>query len=156
MDAIRRHFLKSASHCGLAATLFAAGLLQPSRVLAADWNHAAFSATTLGDAFKAYGLQPQADSREVQIIAADVAENGGNVPVEVLTSLPQVQSIALFAEKNPFPLATSFELAPGVVPYLKVPLKLAESTRIKAVVRAGGKTYIATREIGITIGGCGA
>jgi len=156
MDTIRRHFLKSASQCGLATALLAAGLLRPGRVLAADWNQAAFSATTQGDAFKAYGLQPQPDSKEVQIVAADVAENGGNVPVEVLINLPQVQSIALFAEKNPFPLAATFELAPGVVPYLKVPLKLAESTRIKAVVRAGGKTYVATREIGITIGGCGA
>ena len=155
MDAIRRHLLQSAARGGLAVALLGAGLLRPTRVLAADWNQPAFAATTLGEALKAYGTSPVPDSREVQIIAADVAENGGNVPVEVLVKLPAVQSIALFVEKNPFPLAASIELAPGVLPYLKVPLKLAESTRVKAVVKAGGKTYVATREIGITIGGCG-
>ncbi|HET7775396.1 MAG TPA: thiosulfate oxidation carrier protein SoxY [Azospira sp.] len=155
MDAIRRHFLKNAAQGSLAVSLLAAGLLRPTRVLAAEWNQPAFSATTLGEALKAYGTSPLPDSREVQIVAADVAENGGNVPVEVICRLPSVQSIALFVEKNPFPLATSIEMAPGVLPYLKLPLKLAESTRIKAVVKAGGKTYVATREVGVTIGGCG-
>ncbi|HET7775916.1 MAG TPA: thiosulfate oxidation carrier protein SoxY [Azospira sp.] len=155
MDALRRHFLKNAAHCGLAASLLAAGLLRPGRVLAAEWNQPAFAATTLAEALKAAGISPQPDSREVQINAAEVAENGGNVPVEVTCNLPSVQSIALFVEKNPFPLATSLEFAPGVEPYLKLPLKLAESTKVKAVVKAGGKTYIATREIHVTIGGCG-
>lgn len=155
MDILRRRLLTRWAPGSLAVALLGAGLLRPGRVLAADWNQPAFAATSLGEALKAYGSSPLPDSKEVQIIATEVAENGGNVPVEVLVKLPAVQSIALFVEKNPFPLAASVDMSPGVLPYLKVPLKLAESTRVKAVVRAGGKTYVATREIGVTVGGCG-
>jgi len=53
MNPLRRTLLQSAGAGGALGLLLAAGLLKPTRVLAADWNRPAFTATNLGDALKA-------------------------------------------------------------------------------------------------------
>ena len=43
-----------------------------------------------------------------------------------------------------------------VLPYVKAQLKMAETTRLRAVVKTtDGKSYVAFREIKVTLGGCG-
>jgi sulfur-oxidizing protein SoxY len=152
---LRRRLLRSGGATAALVALAAAGLLKPVRVLAAEWQRDAFTATTFAGALKAYAAASSAESRDIVMTAPDVAENGAQVVIEVSSNLPGSQSISIFAEKNPMPLAASVQFANGALPQLRIPLKLAETMRIRAVVKtADGKVWHAQREIKVTLGGC--
>jgi len=133
----------------------AAALLLPVRALAAGWNKDAFQSRTAADALKSLGAASSADSKDIVIEAPQIAENGAVVPIEVTSNLPNTKSIAVLIEKNPFPLVGQFEFSEGALPYVKVNAKVGESSFVRVVAEAGGKHYAATREIKVTIGGCG-
>lgn len=157
MNPLRRTLLRSAGASGTLGLLLAAGLLKPGHVLAADGTRPAFTATNLGDALKAYGADSSVEYRDIAINAAEISENGAQVPVEIVSHLPGDQTIAVFVEKNPLPLAASLSFTNGALPYVRLQLKIAESSRLRVVVKAAdGKTYHASREIKVTLGGCGA
>ncbi|MCP2936452.1 hypothetical protein NK983_27605, partial [Salmonella enterica subsp. enterica serovar Typhimurium] len=82
-------------------------------VAQAAWDKAAFDAKTMDDALKALGAGKPADSKDVQINAPDIAENGAVVPVAVKSTLPGTEFIAILIEKNPSMLAASFTLPEG-------------------------------------------
>jgi sulfur-oxidizing protein SoxY len=147
MDSIRRLTVKGA------AALVAAGLF-PSRAFAA-WNAAAFDAKTQADAMKAIGAGSPADSSGIVIDAPQIAENGGVVPIEVTSNIPGTTSISVLIEKNPFPLAAKFDFKEGAVPYVKVNVKMGETSNVRVVAEAGGKQFTAFKEVKVTIGGCG-
>ena len=147
MEPLRRLVLRSTA-------LLAAGMLLPLRALAA-WDSAAFGAKSLGDALKALGGSAAADSKDIVIDAPQIAENGGVVPIEVTSNIPGTRSIAVVIEKNPFPLVSKFEFKDGAVPYVKVNVKIGESSNVRVVAEAGGKHFTAMKEVKVTIGGCG-
>ena len=156
IDPLRRIILKSASASGAIGVLLASGLLRPTGVLAADWNRPAFTATSLPDAIKASGLTGSAESSGIVIKTVDIAENGAQVPLEVVSNIAGSQTIAVFVDKNPLPLAARLSFAKGALARVRLQLKMAESSRIRIVVRAAdGKTYHASREVKVTLGGCG-
>ena len=156
MSELRRKFLKSGASAALLAPLIGSGLLMPTRVLAAEWNKNAFTARSASDALKAYGSANTAESRDIVINAPEIAENGAKVEVEITSNIASTRSIAIFADKNPMPLSSVFEFSGPVLPYVKAQLKLAETTRLRAVVKTtDGKSYVAFREIKVTLGGCG-
>ena len=156
MSELRRKFLKSGASAALLAPLIGSGLLMPTRVLAAEWNKNAFTARSASDALKAYGSASTAESRDIVINAPEIAENGAKVEVEITSNIASTRSIAIFADKNPMPLSSVFEFSGPVLPYVKAQLKMAEPTRLRAVVKTtDGKSYVAFREIKVTLGGCG-
>ena len=156
IDPLRRIILKSAGASGAIGMLLASGLLRPTGVLAADWNRPAFTATSLPDAIKASGLTGSVESSGIVIKTVDIAENGAQVPLEVVSNIAGSQTIAVFVDKNPLPLAASLSFAKGALARVRLQLKMAESSRIRIVVRAAdGKTYHASREVKVTLGGCG-
>jgi len=153
MNSTRRHLLKAAGSAGLVATAIAAGLLKPGQALA-DWNSAGFTATKPADALAAIGAGGAAETKDVQVKAPDIAENGAVVPVEVVTSLPGVESIAILGEKNVNPLIATYQLT-DFDGSLSTRMKLGQTANVRAVVKAGGKFYTAAKEVKVTIGGCG-
>ena len=156
MSELRRKFLKSGASAALLAPLIGSGLLMPTRVLAAEWNKNAFTARSASDALKAYGSASTAESRDIVINAPEIAENGAKVEVEITSNIASTRSIAIFADKNPMPLSSVFEFSGPVLPYVKAQLKMAETTRLRAVEKTtDGKSYVAFREIKVTLGGCG-
>ena len=133
----------------------AAWLATPLAALAA-WNESAFGAKTPQDALKGIGAANPTPSKEIVIDAPQIAENGAVVPIEIASNLPGTSSIAVVLEKNPFPLAAKFEFKEGALPFVKLNVKMAETSDVRVVVAAaGGRYYSATREIKVTIGGCG-
>jgi sulfur-oxidizing protein SoxY len=151
MNRSRRRALKAG---GILALLMAAGI-QPARAQAQPWNQAAFSGKTLKEALAALGAQSPAASDSVLIKAPEIAENGAVVPVAVESKLPGTQSIMLLIEKNPLPLAASFDIPAGTEPSVSTRVKMGESSDVYALVKADGKYYFAKKEVKITIGGCG-
>jgi len=155
VDQLRRLVLKGSGAGGVLAVALAAGLLRPTRVFAADWNKAAFESKAMADALKNIGAAGAAESAEILIKAPDIAENGAVVPIEVTSRIAGAESLALLAEKNPFPLMAYIDLTNGAEAYINTRFKMGQTSVIKVVVKAGGKSYIASREIKVTIGGCG-
>ncbi len=98
---------------------------------------------------------PITESDKVTLKVPDIAENGAVVPVTVSTDLADVESISVIVEKNPTPLVALFELSPQSVPEISVRMKMGESSVVRTVVKAGGKFYSASKEVKVTIGGCG-
>ena len=156
MNQLRRRLLRGGTSFAMIAPWLGGGLLAPSRVLAAEWNRPAFTARNVADALKIYGAAGATESRDIAITAPEIAENGAKVEIEIASQIPATRSIAVFADKNPMPLCASLEFSGNAVPFCRIQLKLAESTRIRAVVRAGdGRTHVAFRDVKVTLGGCG-
>lgn len=156
MNQLRRRLLRGGTSLAMMVPWLGSGLLAPSRVLAAEWNRPAFTARNVADALKSYGAAGAAESRDIVISAPEIAENGAKVEIEIASQIPATRSIAVFADKNPMPLCATLEFSGNALPFCRVQLKLAETTRIRAVVRAGdGKTYVAFRDVKVTLGGCG-
>ncbi|ODU86651.1 MAG: thiosulfate oxidation carrier protein SoxY [Thiobacillus sp. 65-69] len=154
MNALRRNVLKGATGAGTLAVAVAAGLLKPTQALA-EWNKSAFEAKNVGDAMKGLGISGPADSKDITIKAPDIAENGAVVPVEVTSGIAGTTGIAIIAEKNGTPLIGDFALSGGTQGYISTRIKMGQTSLVRAVVKAGGKTYTAAKEVKVTIGGCG-
>jgi sulfur-oxidizing protein SoxY len=155
MNHARRQALKAGGGAGLLALLMAAGIIRPEEALAQQMNPAAFDMKSLPEALKALGAQNPAASDAILIKAPEIAENGAVVPVGVESKLPGTQSIALLIEKNPQPLAASFDIPAGTEASVSTRVKMGESSDVYALVKADGKFYMAKKEIKITLGGCG-
>jgi sulfur-oxidizing protein SoxY len=135
--------------------VLAAAALAPLRLLAAGWNKEAFQSKSPVDALKIIGAGASTESKDIVIEAPQIAENGAVVPIEITSNIPATRSIALVIEKNPFPLAAKFDFLEGALPYIKVNVKLGESSFVRVVAEAGGRHYTAAKEVKVTIGGCG-
>ena len=105
---------------------------------------------------KALGGGAPAQSKDIAFVQTpDIAENGAVVPIGVSSSLPRTESIAILVEKNPNALAAVFDLPAGTEPTVSTRVKMGQSSNIHALVKADGKYYVATKEVKVTLGGCG-
>ncbi len=154
MNNQRRTVLKSGSGAALLGMLAAAGIITPGIALA-DWNKAAFDAKSMPDTLKALGAASPADSKDVQVTGPDIAENGAVVPVGVASSLPNISMVAILIEKNPNALAATFTLPEGTEANVQTRVKMGQTSNIYALVKSDGKFFMATKEIKVTLGGCG-
>jgi len=132
----------------------AISIVKPLAALAA-WNKEAFGARSAADALKGIGAADAAPSAELVIEAPEIAENGAVVPIEIASKLPGTSSIAVLVDKNPFPLVGKFDFREGAVPFVKLNVKMGETSEVRVIALAGAKSYAATKEIKVTIGGCG-
>lgn len=156
MFELRRKLLKGGASAALLSPLIGTGLLTPPRALAAEWHKNAFTALTVNDALKAYGSANAIESRNIVINAPEIAENGAKVEVEITSNIANTRSLAIFADNNPMPLCSAIEFSGPALPYMRLQLKLAETSRIRAVAKTtDGKSHVAFREIKVTLGGCG-
>lgn len=128
--------------------------LTPSSASAA-WNRAAFEGKSIAEALKALDLEAPAASGDLQLVIADVAENGASVPVQIVSRIPNTARIALMVDRNPNALAAVFEVGEGMLPDIATRIRLQQSANVVALAVAGGKAYTATRSVTVTIGGCG-
>jgi len=152
----RRTFLKGTVAGSVLAVAASAGLLTPTRVLAAAWPTAAFDAKSIDDALKSlYGTSAAADSKAIKIKAPIQAENGAVVPIAVSTSLANVEAIAIMVAGNNQPLVANVNLAAGAIGYFSARMKMGKTSDVKVIVKSGGKLHVASQQIKVTVGGCG-
>ena len=156
MDNRRRDVLKTGSGATLLALLAAAGWLKPADAEAQAWNKAAFETRTMEETMKALGGGAPAQSKDVTFVSTpDIAENGAVVPIGVASAIPKTEAIAILVEKNPNMLAALFEIPPGTDPAISTRVKMGQTSNVYALVKADGKYYVASKEIKVTLGGCG-
>jgi sulfur-oxidizing protein SoxY len=154
MNTQRRNFVKSSAILGLMA---AAGLLSIDEAQAQDagWNKAAFDAKDLAGTVQALGGSAPTQSADIAITAPDIAENGAVVPVGVTSKIPNTQAVYILVEKNPNALAAGFNLPAGTDPTVSTRIKMGQTSNVHAVVKADNKFYYTTKEVKVTLGGCG-
>jgi sulfur-oxidizing protein SoxY len=128
----------------------------PARAAANDkYPEEAFKQKNEADAIKALYGRTAEPSDKAKLVAPEIAENGGVVPISVTTSLDKVTSISFFVAENPNALAASYKIPEGTIPAVANRLKMARTTKLTALVEADGRLYSATKEVKVTVGGCG-
>ena len=156
VDATRRLIVKGAA---VLALIGMAGIrfdLTPAFAAASDkYPEDAFKQKNSDDAIKAlYGKTAEA-SDKVKLDAPEIAENGAVVPVSVSSTLADVTSISILVAENPNALIASYRIPAGTIPNVANRIKMAKTSNVIAVVEAGGKLYSASKEVKVTVGGCG-
>jgi sulfur-oxidizing protein SoxY len=94
-------------------------------------------------------------SDKVKMDAPEIAENGAVVPISVSTTLADVTSIAFLVSENPNVLIAKYNIPTGTLPSVANRIKMAKTSNVTALVEAGGKLYSASKEVKVTVGGCG-
>ena len=158
MDSGRRKVLKGTGGAAVMGLALAAGLFKPGSAWAQQgaWNKAAFDTKSLNDAVKALGGQAATESKDIQFVnTPDIAENGAVVPFTITTKIPKTESIALLVEKNPNILVAKFDIPAGTEPWVNTRAKMGQTSNVIALVEADGKYYYTTKEVKVTLGGCG-
>jgi sulfur-oxidizing protein SoxY len=148
VQAARRLILKGGAALALLAAL-------PKALLAAAWPQKAFLSTDGRQALTALlGTDQTTPSEEITLKLPEIAENGAVVPVTISTTLGNVESISIVVENNPRPLAATFELMSRALPEISTRIKMAETSRVVAVVKTDTGIYSTSKDVKITIGGC--
>ena len=130
-------------------------LMQPVNALAALWNKAAFETVKLNEATKNLAIHDEIVSHDIQIIAPDRAENGAIVQVEVQSNIANTETISILVEKNPTPLIAHFKFSNGAEPFVVTRIKMADTSDIKVVVKAGSQYFTHSRNVIVLENGCG-
>ena len=151
-DHTRREVLAASAKV---ATLLAAAGLLPGLARAA-WPQAAFETKSIADAVKALGGGAPVASADVTITGPDIAENGAVVPVGASTTAAGATRLLLLVEKNPNTLAAVFDLTDAIEPNISTRVKMAQTSNVYAVAMMNdGRVLYASKEIKVTLGGCG-
>src|SRR6476661_9353421 len=156
LSATRRLILQGAALVALVGPGNIPFSLAPAFAAANDkYPEDAFKQKSDADAIKALYGKTAEPSDKVKLDAPEIAENGGVVPISVTTTLDKVTSISFFVAENPSALAASYRIPEGTIPAVANRLKMAKTTNVTAIVEADGKLYSATKEVKVTVGGCG-
>lgn len=133
----------------------AAFLLSPLRAFAAR-PKPAFDSESVEDALaRLYGSSAATESDRIRIKAPDIAENGAIVPITVKFDIANAESVSIIAENNPAPLAAMFMLSESSGGLVSTRIKMGKTSPVHVIVQAGGTLHRASKEVKVTIGGCG-
>jgi sulfur-oxidizing protein SoxY len=97
----------------------------------------------------------EASSDGITLTAPEIAENGNTVPIEV--DAPGATAIAVYAMGNPNPEVAIFQFGPlAAEQSAQTRIRLAGTQDVVAVAQMDdGSFRRASREVKVTIGGCG-
>jgi sulfur-oxidizing protein SoxY len=155
MNLLRRKLVKTAAFVGSTVSLVGTGALLPQRVLGAYAIDAFAARDVQGAISGSLGSADYSASDSVNLKAPDIAENGAVVPITVSASMGNVVAISIVVADNPGPLTSTYSLSSACEPYVSTRVRMAKTSDVIAVVKANGKLYSATKEVKVTIGGCG-
>ncbi len=155
MNHNRRVLLKGTFAAGATGIAISAGLLTPKAVLAA-WPKAAFEAEDSSVALKeSLGSSNTTESGDIKLKAPDIAENGAVVPITITSDIANTEAISIIVAENAMPLAATFNLGANTKGFVSTRIKMGKTSDVTAVIKAGGKLYSTSKNVKVTIGGCG-
>ncbi|MDF0600014.1 thiosulfate oxidation carrier protein SoxY [Psychromarinibacter sp. C21-152] len=122
----------------------AAATVLPFRVVAAT-----------EDAIAEFTGGAETGSEGLTLTAPEIAENGNTVPIEV--SAPGAEAILVLAAGNPQPGVAQFNFGPlSASQYAATRIRLAGTQDVVAVAKMADGSFVkASKEVKVTIGGCG-
>jgi len=102
------------------------------------------------------------ESGRVKLTAPEIAENGNTVPINISVASPMtesdyVQSMVLYADGNPSPFVATFHFTPmSGEAQVTTRIRLAKTQNVMVVAKmSDGSTFMDTKQVKVTIGGCG-
>ena len=149
----RRKFL------GVGLVAFAAIVAPTTDLKAVDFRATkpeAWEVEKTVDGIKAlFGATPT-ESNKISFKAPKLAENGGSIPITIKSKL-DLETIALFQDANPRCLSCVFSVPAGAIIEYDFRIKMRQTAFVTVVgkERGTGKLYSTTKEIDVSIGGCG-
>src|ERR1700710_101259 len=147
-SATRRLILKGAATVALVGLGNIPFGLAPVFAAANDkYPEDAFKQKSDADAIKSLYGKTAEPSDKVKLDAPEIAENGAVVPIAVSTTFADVTSISILVPDNPSALAASYRIPAGTLPSVSNRIKMAKTTKVIAIVEAGGKLYSAAKEV---------
>jgi sulfur-oxidizing protein SoxY len=64
--------------------------------------------------------------------------------------------MSIFVEKNPFPLIAVWDLHEGTIPEFSTRIRMGKTSKVILVVKTkDGALHTASKEVKVTVGGCG-
>ena len=143
----RRWFLRAMSAAAVVAAM-------PLKVLAR--STAAFKAGSTDALMKElFGDLPIETTDQITFKVPDIAENGAVVNVTVRTDIAGVQQICVVVDNNPNPLSAIFNLTESCDADISTRIKIGDTSMARALVKTADKVYMTSKEVKVTIGGCG-
>ena len=122
-----------------------------------SWQQSWFeNGKSIKETFAALGVGKPLMDQRVLIQAPDTAENGAYVGIGVESSIPNIDAVAFLVEKNPGVLAGYFEIKKSKKLKLGTKIKMAETSDLVAVVKAGDNYFMNTKNVKVVLGGCGS
>lgn len=152
VDSGRRQALKTGSGLGVLGLFAMLGLLPAAALAGVDRK--AFETKSLNEALDALGGLVAEESSLITLTAPDVAENGALVPVTVESTLNDVEQISILADRNPTMLVAHYTLPKGTDAYLSTRIRMAETSNVIVLVKAGGRFLRVSKQVKVTAGGC--
>ena len=121
------------------------------------WQQSWFeNGRTVKETFAAMGVGKPLVDRRVVVQAPDTAENGAYVGIGIESSIPNIDAVAFLVDKNPGVLAGYFEIKKSEQLKLGTKIKMAETSDLVTLVKAGNEYFMNTRHIKVVLGGCGS
>ncbi len=151
----RRNFiLKSVKYAAFFAT--ATSSLFNSILAQAAWPANIFKQTQLDDTLnQLFGNQKFIKTDKIQVKIPRIAENGAVVPIIITSNLENIETLTILVEKNPATLVAQFTLADETEAYVSARIKMAKTSNVIVIVKAGENYYRKRKMVKVTIGGCG-
>jgi len=147
----RRNFLSLGFGVAAVATL------APSTLSAIDFRAEkpkAWTATKVEEGIKEIFGTTATTEAKVKIKAPDIAENGAVIPITVSSKLAG-SKVGIFQDANPEATVAVFTVPAGGNIDYSIRIKMAKTGTVTAIVEADGKLYSASKQVKVTIGGCG-
>lgn len=94
-------------------------------------------------------------SDRIHLKLPKVAENGAVVPITITSTIDGIDTVYIFAEKNPVPLIAKFTLNPALEPFIGARFKMKESCDVIVIVKAKDQLYQTRQRVKVTLAGCG-
>ncbi|MGC9269420.1 thiosulfate oxidation carrier protein SoxY [Acidiphilium sp.] len=156
----KRRTILTAVAAGAAASIvlprFARAADAAAAPSAKDYPMKAFTQKTEAATLQAmYGTSTVTHSADVSMDAPDIAENGAVVPISFDSKAKDVTGAAILAIDNPFVMACAYKIPAGTDPAISSRVKLGKTTKVVSVIQAGGKLMSTSKQVKVTLGGCG-
>lgn len=130
--------------------------------LGATFNGAAAASADVDEAIKKFTEGKAPATGKIKLDLPEIAENGNTVPMTVSVESPMtdeshVKQILILADKNPRPGVVTFNFTPASgVAEANTRIRLAETQNVIAIAKmSDGSFQMASKEVKVTIGGCG-
>jgi sulfur-oxidizing protein SoxY len=113
-----------------------------------------WTATKVDEAMKAMFGTTATTEGGINLSAPDIAENGAVIPISFSTDL-KAKTIAIFQDANPEATVAVFTMGSRAVADYAIRIKMQKTGKVTVVADVDGKLYSVTKEVKVTIGGCG-
>jgi sulfur-oxidizing protein SoxY len=137
-----------------------AAILMPTTSLNAanfrETNAKAWEAEKSPEAIKAmFGDGKLNPTDKIKMTAPKLAENGGSIPIRLKSDL-DIETIAFFQDANPRSATVVFSVPEGQKVNYSFRVKMRQTAYVTVVAKTkDGKLHTLTKEIDVSIGGCG-